>query len=419
MASSRSRKWKGGTRYIGGAVKLSPKQAAFRHGAARYRGFVGGIGSGKSWVGAYDLLRRAKPGCLYIAAAPTYPMLRDATFRTFRTIAEDLGFWGDYLKSEFLVELVTGAQVVFRSADDPDRLRGPNASGFWLDEAGIAKKEAFTVGIGRLRESEDAWFSATFTPNGRQHWTYEQFAPDLASGVTKPNTSLVISKTRENPFLPSDFEAITRSQYTSEHARQELDGEFLDPAGSLMRSSWFKLVSAPPAKFDRIVRFWDFAATEADLSTKNKPDGPDYTVGILMGRVGALYYVLDMQRVRASPQQVLQLVRWTAELDGVNIPVRVEEEPGSAGKSVVSMYIRELAGYDVKGEKPTGDKVTRANPFAAQAEAGNVLVVRNTTWNPAFLAECGAFPLAPHDDIVDASSGAFRYITAKKKFSIY
>src|SRR5436305_5699307 len=72
-------------------IRLHPAQKAFLESKALFRAFCGGIGSGKSWAGAYDLIRRAKSGRLYLVLAPTYPMLSDATFRSFLTLAEELG----------------------------------------------------------------------------------------------------------------------------------------------------------------------------------------------------------------------------------------------------------------------------------------------------------------------------------------
>src|SRR5918912_3423909 len=65
-----------------------------------------------------------------------------------------------------------------------------------------------------------------------------------------------------------------------------------------------------------------------------------------------------------------------------------------------------LAGYVVHAERPTGDKVTRARPFAAQVEAGNVALVRGA-WNLAYLDELGLVPNGRYWDQTDASAGAF------------
>ena len=72
-------------------IHLHQSQADFLRSDALLRAFVGGIGSGKSWAGSYDLIRRAKPDRLYLVVAPTYSMQSDSTFRMFLQVAEQLG----------------------------------------------------------------------------------------------------------------------------------------------------------------------------------------------------------------------------------------------------------------------------------------------------------------------------------------
>src|SRR5688500_8139635 len=135
---------------------LTPAQRAYRKSTAVYRGLVGGIGSGKSWIGALDLILRAAPGRLYMAVGPTYVMLRDASLRSFLDHARHIGCLREFRRADMIAVLAMDpdppAEVVFRSAEDPERLRGPNLSGVWLDEASLMEKEAFEVTIGRLRE---------------------------------------------------------------------------------------------------------------------------------------------------------------------------------------------------------------------------------------------------------------------------
>jgi hypothetical protein len=100
-------------------IQLYTTQARFRQSDALYRGFVGGRGSGKSFVGAYDLLRRSQPGRLYGAYAPTYPMLRDAALRAFLDLGKRLRFIRQFNKSDMVATLGNGAEVLFRSLDDP------------------------------------------------------------------------------------------------------------------------------------------------------------------------------------------------------------------------------------------------------------------------------------------------------------
>src|SRR5215469_2011722 len=106
-------------------IRLHPAQRDFLRSDALFRAFCGGIGSGKTWAGSYDLIRRAKAGRLYLVVAPTYAMLSDATFRMFLGLAQGLGIVdpGEIKRSAPpSVRLRTGAEVLFRSADEPDRL---------------------------------------------------------------------------------------------------------------------------------------------------------------------------------------------------------------------------------------------------------------------------------------------------------
>ncbi len=65
-----------------------------------------------------------------------------------------------------------------------------------------------------------------------------------------------------------------------------------------------------------------------------------------------------------------------ASHDGLTVPIRMPQDPGSAGKSDAATKVKLLAGYDVKVLPVTGDKATRAKPASAQAEAGNVKLVK-------------------------------------------
>jgi predicted phage terminase large subunit-like protein len=379
-------------------VRLHYAQQAFLHSKALFRSFCGGIGSGKSWAGSYDLIRRAKPGRLYLVVAPTYTLLADATFRSFLAVAEQLGVVepDDVKKSAPpSIRLRTGAEVLFRSADQPDRLRGPNLSGVWLDEASLMDEDVFTVCIGRLREAgEQGWLSATFTPKGRQHWTYETFA------TGRPDTALFHARTADNPFLPSGFHATVRRQYTSVTAAQELEGEFIDSGGTMFRRDWFPIVDLVPQMVS-LVRAWDLAATPKDETSARDPD---YTVGVLMGRdASGNLYILDVRRMRGTPRQVEALVLQTAREDGRDVSIVMEQEPGSSGVAVIDHYLRLLQGFDFHGQRSTGNKADRAAPLAAQAEGGTVRL-RRGPWNREFLDEVECFPFGRHDDQVDSAS---------------
>ncbi len=167
--------------------------------------------------------------------------------------------------------------------------------------------------------------------------------------------------------------------------------------GSMFRREWFEIVSEVPADL-RKVRYWDLAATTSTSS--------DYTAGALIGIKNGIYYILDIKRFRGTPLEVESLIRQTAMLDG-NIPVYIEQEPGSSGVQTIDHFRREvLRGFDFHGDKKASSKELRARPVSAAAEAGNVKILKGA-WNEDFLNELVMFPQGTHDDQVDAVSGAF------------
>lgn len=383
-------------------VRLTPQQAKFRQSNAPFRGFVGGRGAGKSWVGAYDLLVRAsmKKG-LYGCYAPTYDMVEQASMRALLDIGRGLGIVTDVNRSRLTVRLSSGSEILCRSLDDPEHARGPNLSGAWLDEASLMPREAFEIVIASLRQGgQQGWLSATFTPKGRSHWTYEVF------GQGRGDTALYTARTRDNPFLPSEFYDTVRAQYPGHLAAQELEGEFIDIEGGLAKREWFQIVDAAPAEAIR-VRFWDMAATEQGV----KSNDPDWTVGTRMARYGAVYYIEHVVRERVGPAQVPELIRQTARADGPTVTVCWEQEGGSSGKIVSAEMAKVLVGFAFKAVPVHKDKVTRAMPMLAQAEAGNVRLVRGGWDITDWLDEYCAFPEGGHDDQVDSGSGAFAALT--------
>jgi predicted phage terminase large subunit-like protein len=167
--------------------------------------------------------------------------------------------------------------------------------------------------------------------------------------------------------------------------------------GGLFRREWFEVVEAAPA-IARRCRGWDTAGTEG---------GGDWTVGSRLAVTddGAIY-VEDVVRDQIGPGAVEQLITLTARIDGQGVMIREEQEGGSAGKAVIKARSHLLQAYDYAGVSISGDKVTRARPFRAQCEAGNVRLVSGS-WNEEYLRELTVFPAGKHDDQVDSTSAAY------------
>jgi predicted phage terminase large subunit-like protein len=178
--------------------------------------------------------------------------------------------------------------------------------------------------------------------------------------------------------------------------------------GGMFKRHWFPIVKALPAGC-RFVRGWDLAATE---------DGGDWTAGVLIGRQkNGRYIVANVTRDRLSSNGVETLLKNTASQDGYATRISIPQDPGQAGKAQASYLIGRLAGYTARASTESGEKTVRAQPFAAQAEAGNVDILEGD-WNQAYLDELTVFPNGTHKDQVDASSRAFNELILGSNFDI-
>ncbi len=167
-----------------------------------------------------------------------------------------------------------------------------------------------------------------------------------------------------------------------------------------------KLIENVRDEVPKIVRWsraWDLASSRGN---------GDFTVGVLMGvdTVGR-FWLADVVRGQWSPDERNERMRQTAVLDGHLVSIRLPQDPGQAGKEQAQALTRLLAGYSVKAIPVTGDKQVRADPFAAQVNAGNVFLMR-APWNGAVIEELRQFPSGRHDDVVDAAADAFNELTA-------
>ncbi len=185
--------------------------------------------------------------------------------------------------------------------------------------------------------------------------------------------------------------------------------KFRASAGTLFRKEWFPVVDAIPSGWLRVVRFWDRAATKP---SENNHD-PDWTRGLKLYKYpDGRFLVADLRSTRDTPAQVERLIKTTASHDGQPVGIRCQRDPGSAGVSEADHFVRMLQGYDVSTAPFSSDKVTRAKPSSAQAEVGNIMVLR-APWNDEFFAELENFgeDSDGHDDIVDTLSGAFNELS--------
>ncbi|MGA0540717.1 phage terminase large subunit [Neotabrizicola sp. VNH66] len=180
-------------------------------------------------------------------------------------------------------------------------------------------------------------------------------------------------------------------------------------AGLLFKRQWCEVIDTVPAGV-RWTRGWDLAATP---KTDANPD-PDGTSGTKIGQApDGSFVVGDHVKDWLSPNGVRTLIRNTATQDGRDTLISLPQDPGQAGKDQKESLAKHLNGFNVRFSPETGDKPTRFSPFSAQAEAGNVKVLRGA-WNEGWFSALEGFPEAAHDDDADSTSRAFNALVEAK-----
>lgn len=171
------------------------------------------------------------------------------------------------------------------------------------------------------------------------------------------------------------------------------------------RSALPELLEEVPSDVTRWVRAWDLAATDTD-----EGGDPAYTASVLLGkRKDGSYVIADATNSRLKAEKVRTLVKQCAVSDKEKyrrVKIRMSIDPGQAGKEQSQSYIKMLAGFSISAVKESGTKEARAEPFAAQWQAGNVYVVAGP-WTEALLGQYESFPESKFKDMVDAGSNAF------------
>jgi predicted phage terminase large subunit-like protein len=179
--------------------------------------------------------------------------------------------------------------------------------------------------------------------------------------------------------------------------------------GGIFPIEQFEIIDARPAgdQVRRRCRSWDKAGTTDDGA---------YTAGVLMAALkDGTFVIEDVVRGQWSALEREKRILQTAQLDGQRVYINVEQEPGSGGKESAERTVRMLAGYSVNPDRVTGPKEIRADPYAAQVQAGNFKIVKGG-WNRAFLEEHEEFPNGPYMDQVDAAGAAFTQLTLGSQY---
>lgn len=217
-----------------------PAQKLFHRSDARFKGYSGSVGSGKSQALCQEAIKLSylNAGRVGLIGAPTYPMLRDATLTALLEILQRNDIPFDLNKSENVLTMKdSGSRILLRSLDEFERLRGTNLAWFGIDELSYTVEEAWLRLESRLRDPRASKLCgfAVWTPKGHD-WVYRRFFAAPVAGY-----EAIVARPFENHFIldviPGFYEKL-KSSYDERFYRQEVLGEYLSVDSGRVYSSF-------------------------------------------------------------------------------------------------------------------------------------------------------------------------------------
>jgi len=327
------------------------KQLEFHNSPKKFKAFVAGLGSGKTMAGSVEAIKTMIecPGSFGAILAPTFPMLRDSTIRTFLQLLPQ-SLIKNYGRMEQKIILINGSEVIFRPCDDPttiDRIRNINLGWWWIDEGSLVPEYAFKVLVGRLRNKTGplkGW--VTTTPKGF-NWIWERWEKEK-----NPNYHLVRAATTENPYLPEDYVKTMKREYTGVFAKQEIYGEFVGYEGVVYPefNRLTHVIDAAKIKFSEIIAGVDFGFTNPSAIAII---GFDYDGRAYVIREFYQTHITDTELAKWSKENLKEVRRFIAdsanpsgiqEFKNMNMNCKgVVKQSGEKEKSFVEAGIKRIA----------------------------------------------------------------------------
>lgn len=366
----------------------------------RYKVVSAGRRFGKGMLGVSAAFRYASRGgkCRWIA-----PSYSSDSFQSGWRIATQLagqipGVEVHLQKRQIDFSKVGGGWLQFKTAEEPDALRGEGIDFVVFDEAAhiphLEEMWEQCVRPSLMDRRGDAWFIST--PNG-----FNYFNTLFLRSRSHEDWASFQFPTSSNPHIASDEIDELRKSLPALVARQEIDAEFVQLAGALFKRQNIQVIDTEPAI--PYCRSWDLAFTEKTTS--------DWTAGAKMGVTpDGTIVIANIVSGQMEWPDAVRLIANTAKLDGTQVKQGIECVSAQVG--VLQTLLRDplLLAHTFTPIEVHRDKLTRALPLVARSEQGKLAIVRGP-WNQSFIDELCAFPEGQHDDQVDACGGGMTLLT--------
>jgi phage terminase large subunit len=164
----------------------------------------GGAGSGKSYSIAQLFIRRLyeEEDIRMLVLRKTLPALRITAYRLVLDILKEYELSFELNKSEMIIK-VGSNEILFKSLDDPEKIKSYEANYLWIEEATEVSYEDFIQLNLRLRRKNKDNINQmylTFNPISRFHWLNMQLIES-----TREDIAIHHSTYKDNPFLTAEY----------------------------------------------------------------------------------------------------------------------------------------------------------------------------------------------------------------------
>lgn len=331
--------------------KLNRPQARFLALDAKYRAFVAGFGSGKTWVGSAGLCQHAwewpKVNAGYFA--PTYAQIRDIFYPTIEEVADQWGLTCDIHTSNHEVNLYSSGlyrgTILCRSMEKPGDIVGFKIGKALIDELDIMRQDkaetAWRKIQARMRFKVDGLrngVDVTTTPEGFK-FVYKQFVkeprdkPALASLY-----KMVQASTYENgKNLPDDYIPSLRESYPPQLISAYLKGQFTNLASGSVYPNFDRVLNHTPEK----IKEGEALHIGMDFNVLNMTA----TVNVIRG--GLPLTLNELVKVRDTPTMAVKLKERFAGHTLVIYPDASGKNTSSKNASESDLSILRQAGFNV------------------------------------------------------------------------
>jgi predicted phage terminase large subunit-like protein len=380
---------------------LSGPQREVFDDAARFKFLMAGRRFGKTYLSIVRLLTWAmeKPGGLFYYVTATYRMAKQIAWVDLKQLTprEALATKNE---GELSVELVNGARIFLKGAEDPDRLRGVSLSGCVVDEAAYVRQEAWTMVLRPALSDQrgPAWFITT--PAG-ENW-FTDALREAESGGDPEGSGFRFTTEQGGRVAGAEIEAARRT-LGPDLFRQEYGAEIVDLRGAaIFRREWFSYYDpTTPQRWERLI-----ASVDANFKEGKNND----FVGITIWGVHArCMFLLSAANQKIGFVDTLALIRSLRERWAFT-ELLVEDRAN--GSAIIDQLKREARGYSLFSCNPEGGKIARGNAAAPSYEQGRVLHPQGAPWLRQVEEQLLSLGVREdgHDDLADSVTQAVCHV---------